>query len=363
MDAPASRPSKRLFTFASGGWVIALALVIALLIVAFWVVPIVRHPHPRAIGDGKNPATYGFALQPALVPVAELVASGMPKDGLPALVDPDAMPGREVDAYNAEQKKAHRAKYLVPSDPVAGVVLNGEARAYPIRLLVWHEVVNDTVGGVPVAVSYSALGGTLVAFDRRVGGETLTFAVPGLLYQSNSLVYDRRAGGRGESLWCPLQFRAVTGPAAAAARALTPVPVQLVPWSVWSAKYPDTRVLRPDPQYYGRYKEEPYSSYYGSDALRFPVHPLPPDDGVPLKTPAVVLESDGVRQAIVLGTASAGMPAAAPRTLRTTVGARAVRVEVAGAPPWAWIEAEDGGAPPIRAHAFRFSWYALGDRP
>ncbi len=363
MDAPASRPSKRLFTFASGGWVVALAVLIALLIVAFWVVPIVRHPHPRAIGDGKNPATYGFALQPALVPAREFVASGMPKDGLPALVDPDSMPGAEVDAYNAEQRQAHRAKYLVPSDPVAGIVLNGEARAYPIRLLVWHEVVNDTIGGVPVAVSYSALGGTLVAFDRRSGGETLTFAVPGLLYESNSLIYDRRPGGLGESLWCPLQFRAVAGPAAGAGRTLTAVPVQLVPWALWSAKYPATRVLRPDPQYTGRYKEEPYSSYYGSDALRFPVRRRPPDDGVPLKAPVVVLESDGARAAVVLAQPGPGMPAAVERTLRTTVGTRTVQLQIAGAPPWAWVEAEDGGAPPIRAHAFRFSWAALGDAP
>ncbi len=145
-----------------------------------------RRAHP--IGDGRHVASYGFTLEPCLVPRALLVASGMPKDGLAALVDPPVWTGLQADAA-----RVGHGRFLVPSDRVVGVRLGGAARAYPLRMLVWHEVVNDTLGGVPIAVTYDPLCDSAVAFRREVRGETLAFGVSGLLFDSNLVLYDRRA--------------------------------------------------------------------------------------------------------------------------------------------------------------------------
>ena len=102
------------------------------------------------------PVLNGFVLDPAGVDVAEILGGGPPRDGIRALSDPAAISAAEAPWSDAEM--------------VLGVAWNGEARAYPIAILTWHEVVNDTVGGLPVLVSYCPLCGTGIVFDRRVGG-------------------------------------------------------------------------------------------------------------------------------------------------------------------------------------------------
>ena len=103
-------------------------------------------------------------------------------------------------------------------------------RAYPLRVLVWHEVVNDTVSGLPILVTYNPLSEGIAVFDRRVAGRTLSFGVSGLLYQSNLLMYDRDGTRGAESLWSQLQARAVSGPAAGAGQTLELVPFALARW-------------------------------------------------------------------------------------------------------------------------------------
>lgn len=246
--------------------------------------------HGPAKGDGRNPATYGFVLEPAAIPIDEIVASGMPRDGLPALVDPLVMPAADVDAANSQG----RGKLLLPDDLVAGVRIGREARAYPLRFLVWHEVVNDTLGGEPIAVAHSPLTATTVAFRRRVGDRTLTFGVSGLLHNSGHLLYDR---GRGASLWSPLLLGPVTGPAVAAGDRLESVGVALCPWRRWRAENPATTLLAPDPALRREYRREPYASYFGSDLLRFPVRPLPPRPALGLKEPLLAVRLGGAFRA------------------------------------------------------------------
>ncbi len=266
-----------------GGWVVVAALALATVAFALYAARLVRHrTHP--IGDGSSVATYGFSLAPCLVPRDRLVASGMPKDGFAAL---DALPlwtAAQVDAATLGH-----GKFLVPGDRVIGVRLGGAARAYPLRVLVWHEVVNDTLGGVPVAVTYDPLCDSAVAFRREVRGERLTFGVSGLLFDSNLLMYDRRAGGKGESLWSQLLFRAVAGPAAAAGDALEVLPISVETWSDWRREHPDTTVPAPERLMAERYSSDPYASYSSNDLLRFPVAPLPAASRFPPKTPVVAL--------------------------------------------------------------------------
>ena len=266
-----------------GGWIVVAALAVATVAFAFYAVGLVRRrTHP--VGDGRRVASYGFPLEPCLVPRALLVASGMPKDGLAALADPPVWNRLQADAA-----RVGHGRFLVPSDRVVGVRLGGAERAYPLRMLVWHEVVNDTLGGVPIAVTYDPLCDSAVAFRREVRGETLTFGVSGLLFDSNLLMYDRRAADGEESLWSQLLFRAVAGPAAAAGTTLEVLPISVETWGDWRGEHPDTTVPAPDPRMAEKYASDPYTTYVGSDELRFPVRPLPSPAAYPRKCPLVAI--------------------------------------------------------------------------
>lgn len=248
----------------------------------------------RAIGDGEDPASYGFDLGHCLVPLAGIAASGLPRDGLPVLDFPRLLSPGQADSLHRVQ----HYKYLVPGDRVIGVSLGGQARAYPISVMNWHEVVNDTLGGQPIAVTYSPLCDASVVFDRRLPravvapDTTLLFSFSGLLYNSNLVMYDRRAGHRGESLWSQLQARAVAGPAAAEGRRLRIVPGTVARWADWRKRHPETTVPDPEPSRRERYQRDPYAHDYGSDVVRFPVEPLPPPGTPGYKTPCVIVGVD-----------------------------------------------------------------------
>jgi hypothetical protein len=246
----------------------------------------------RPSGHGSDPAAYGFRLEPLLAERETLVGTGNPRDFLPSLDNPSVLRGSEVLRWNSE----HRRKLVVSTDRVAGLVVNGEARAYPLSILNAHEVVNDVLGGVPIAVTYSPLTDSLVAFDRRIGGIERTFRVSGLVLDSNLVMYDRVPGQQpgsvdGSSLWSQLGMRAIAGPAAAEGLAITPLPdANITSWRMWLATWPDTGVAQGDPSQSSRYKEFSYARYYLSPNVEFPVKDLVPAVPEP-QTPAAALEA------------------------------------------------------------------------
>ncbi len=272
--APA--PKKERLLDLSSGWPLLVSALLCLVVVVGWAGRLQdREP---AIGDGRSVDTYGFDLSTTLVPREEIIAAGIPRDGLPAMVDPEVFTPAEAQAYGKQLRRSHEGKYLVDSDRVIGVAIGGEARAYPLKILNWHEIANDTLGGVPIAVTYNPLCDSAVVFDRTAGGEVLTFGVSGLIYNSNLLMYDRRPGGEGESLWSQLAFKAVAGPAARRGATLTIVPFLLATWGQWNTLHPDTTVLAPDRERYRIYGRT-YEPYLGSPQVRFDVRPPPPSDG------------------------------------------------------------------------------------
>lgn len=214
---------------------------------------------------GHPPAARTFDLTGLTLPREFVVASGLPRDGLAPLVQPPLLTPARVDSLN----RAVRGKYLTPDDRVIGVVHAGVARAYPLRVLDWHEVALDTLGGLPVAVCWHALSGAAVVLDRRHGPDVLTFGVSGLLYNSHHLLYDRAS----ESLWAPLLARAVAGPAVGDTLAILPHVLQR--WDHWCAAHPGTTVPEPADSLLISYQRSPYGNYEGADLLRFPVAPLP----------------------------------------------------------------------------------------
>ncbi|MDD5562403.1 MAG: DUF3179 domain-containing (seleno)protein [Thermoanaerobaculaceae bacterium] len=337
-----------------GGWIVVAVLAVATAAFAWYAVGLVRHrAHPT--GDGRHVASYGFKLEPCLVPRALLVASGMPKDGLAALADPPVWTVAQADAATVGH-----GRFLVPGDRVIGVRLGGAARAYPLRMLVWHEVVNDTLGGVPIAVTYDPLCDSAVAFRRELRGEALTFGVSGLLFDSNLLMYDRRAAAGEESLWSQLLFRAVAGPAAAAGTSLEVLPISVETWGDWRREHPDTTVPAPAPAMAAKYVSDPYTTYVGSDELRFPVRPLPASAAYPLKSPLVAIGAAHAWTAFpfpTLAAADVSRPTPASRPNASAALASFLSYRATGPTVAVAIDALPPGAAVV--YASYFAWYAM----
>ncbi|PSW22066.1 DUF3179 domain-containing protein [Photobacterium sanctipauli] len=194
----------------------------------------------------------GFSLERSTIPAHEILSGGPGKDGIPALLKPKFVTAKNANFLNAR-------------DPVLGISVNGEHRAYPIKILNWHEVVNDTIQGKKVVITYCPLCGSGMAFSATLNGRTLTFGVSGLLYNSDVLLYDHQT----ESLWSQIKGKAVTG--VAAGQSLTQYPLTLTRWQQWQAQYPSTKVLSTDTGFSRNYQQDPYAGYQRSPRLFFPV--------------------------------------------------------------------------------------------
>lgn len=194
----------------------------------------------------------GFDLDNTLVPRDAIRHGGPPRDGIPAIDEP-----RFVDAG--------QANFLAPDDRVMGLAAGGVAKAYPVRILNYHEIVNDELGGEPVVVSYCPLCGTGMAFSARAGERQTEFGVSGLLYNSDVLLYDRRT----ESLWSQIMAQAVSGPLAGTR--LEHLAASHTTWRDWRSRHPDTLVLSTETGYRRDYSRSPYAGYADSERVWFPV--------------------------------------------------------------------------------------------
>jgi len=333
----------------SSGWWVAVAAVLVSLAI-FLIAIVGSDPHPTPSGDGKAVASYGFDLTHSLIPKEHIIASGMPRDGLTALDEPDMLDLDEVDLRGSKG----RGKFLVSNDRVVGMWIAGHARAYPLRFLRWHEVVNDTVGGVPIVVSYNPLCDSVVVAERRAGTDVLNFGISGLLFNSNLLLYDHREGIHTSSLWSQLQARAITGPAVG--NRLRLLPAALASWADWRSAHPDTLVMAPLDRLKSVYKRDPYHSYFGSDLLRFPVSPLPTAGDLRLKDRVVVLNIGDAETVLALPRLAAAIGSKSG-VWTATVGETKVKIDFDATLGTAIARAPDGIDLGVR-HAFWFAWYA-----
>lgn len=217
----------------------------------------------------------GFDLRGASVPARAIERGGPPRDGIPSIDRP-----RFIAAGQAQ---------LRDTDRVLGIARQGILRAYPVRILNWHEIVNDRFDGEPVAITYCPLCGTGMAFNARVAGRELSFGVSGLLYNSDVLLYDRATG----SLWSQIMSRAVTGPLQGTT--LTAVPLTHTTWADWRTRHPRTEVLSADTGHVRDYARDPYEGYDKVSRLIFDVEHR--DARLPLKEWVLGLRLDGVVRA------------------------------------------------------------------
>jgi hypothetical protein len=186
-----------------------------------------------------------------LIDVHELVRGGPPPDGIPPIDDPVLAP-------------AAQDMFVAPDEPVIALEIGGDARAYPAQILIWHEIVNDRVGGVPVAVTYCPLCNTAIVFRRpQADGQLLDFGTSGLLYRSNLVMYDRQTG----SLWPQALGQAVVGDLTGIELEL--VPAQLVSFGDFLQMHPDGLVLTRDTGVERRYGSNPYTGYDRPDSAPF----------------------------------------------------------------------------------------------
>ncbi len=198
------------------------------------------------------------------VPLEEIRSGGPPKDGIPSIDAPSFKPVAEVPD-------------LAETEPVIGLVLGGEARAYPLRILMRHEIVNDVVAGIPVAVTFCPLCNAAMVFDRRVDGRILEFGTTGKLRKSDLVMYDRQT----ESWWQQFLGEAIVG--TLTGKRLRILPARLESWGRFKARAPKGKVLVPSGPFasMAQYCCNPYT-YYDSQAGPYPLFlriEMPP--GVP----------------------------------------------------------------------------------
>lgn len=189
------------------------------------------------------------------IPRQEVLSGGPGKDGIPALLNPPMI-------------AASDASYLRDNDLVVGYKHGQDIRAYPHGMLNWHEIVNDEVGGLPLAIVYCPLTGTATGWDRTLNGTVTTFGVSGLLYNSNVLPYDRLTG----SYWSQLRLNSVNGKMRG--HQVKTFNTIETTWKTWKMLFPETKVLSTATGYNRSYDYYPYGDYQTNNQnLIFPFKP------------------------------------------------------------------------------------------
>ena len=219
--------------------------------------------------DPRFGAYFSQRQKRSTIRLDEVIWGGVIQDGIPPLRSP-----KMTDAIEAT--------YLRDSDVVFGIEINGDVRAYPKRILAWHEMFTDTVGGMPVAGVYCTLCGTVILYETQKDGTTYQLGTSGFLYRSNKLMYDRET----QSLWSTLEGKPVIGPLVDKGIVLDYQSVVTTTWGEWKSRHPKTKVLSLETGHSRDYREGvAYRDYFATDDLMFQV----PGTDTRLKNKDVIL--------------------------------------------------------------------------
>lgn len=210
----------------------------------------------------------------ASIRLDEIDWGGVRVDGIPPLRRPKTM-------------TAASARWLADGNVVFGLEVNGESRAYPKRILAWHELASDRLGGRDITLVYCTLCGTVIPYDSRIGERVFEFGTSGLLYRSNKLMFDTDT----HSLWSALDGAPVVGTLTGSGLRLTALPVVTTTWGEWRREHPATSVLDVDTGFERDYAEgAAYREYFANDRLMFEVPTL--DRRLPNKAEVLVLRRE-----------------------------------------------------------------------
>ena len=266
--------------------VVAILSIVGVILSVIIVTPSINS-NPTSItiaADNTNSVVAAIAEQEkSIVPIDQIVSGGPPPDGIPSIDNPKFISVQEA------------SKFLKDSELVLGININGDIRAYPLQILVWHEIVNDKVDGViPVVVTYCPLCFTNQVFNRTIDGgqDIVEFGTSGKLYNSNLVMYDRTS----KSLWSQALAEGIVGKYAGTK--LERVPFDIAYWKQWKQLYPDSKVLSRDTGSNRPYGADPYGDYYTNSDVLFPVSNK--DDRLGLKEIVVGFENKGQYKAYKL---------------------------------------------------------------
>lgn len=273
----------------------------------------------------------GFDVDGALVPEEQILQGGPPRDGIPAIDNPEFVSPAE-------------ANFLQDRDRVLGMDLHGIKKAYPIKILNHHEIVNDRFGDRKIVVTFCPLCGTGIAFAPEVNGETLQFGVSGLLYNSDMLLYDRKT----DSLWSQILGKAISGPLRGSR--LRTLPITHTTWADWRDRHRDTSVLSTRTGHFRNYQRSPYGDYTSNDKVYFPIshqsrryHP---------KERVIGIEVNGKFRAYPFSELGKSSGRITERLNGITVSITFDKTNGSG-------RAESNGKPVQQMTAFWFAWYAF----
>jgi len=267
--------------------VVAILSIVGIILSVIIVIPTINtNPTSITITAGGNTNSAASATaeekEKSIVPLDQIVSGGPPPDGIPSIDNPKFISVQEA------------SKFLEDSELVLGLNINGDIRAYPLQILVWHEIVNDEIGSIPVAVTYCPLCFTNQVFNRTIddGQEVVEFGTSGKLYNSNLVMYDRTS----KSLWSQAMAEGIVGKYAGTK--LERVPFDVAYWKEWKQLYPDSKILSRDTGSNRPYGVDPYGDYYTNSDVLFPVSNK--DNRLGLKEIVVGFENKGQYKAYKL---------------------------------------------------------------
>lgn len=213
-----------------------------------------------------------------LIDPSELVSGGPPKDGIPSIDNPRFVSIDESD-------------WISETSEIFILTVNDTVKAYPQPILVWHEIVNDNIEGIPVAVTYCPLCGSTVAYKRVINGEATEFGTTGLLYNSNLVMYDRLT----DSYWTQIRGEAVIGEVVGTK--LEKLPLQTMKWGDAKKRFPQAQILSKETGFSRSYGSDPYAYYYEREEILFPVKNTQSEYDIGSKTIVIGLTINGESRA------------------------------------------------------------------
>lgn len=255
-------------------------LLVGVLTIGVWTMASWMPVHGQSsLPDGAPPALEQFDtdFSNTTIDLSELKSGGPSKDGIPSIDDPTF-----VSVDDARE-------WIDAKEPVITVEQNGEVRAYPLQILTFHEIVNDEIGGTPVAVTFCPLCYSSITFKRTIDGEPVTFGVSGLLRNSDLVMYDRKT----ETLWQQFTGRAIAG--TLAGETLDVLPSQLVSFQQFAEAHPDAKVLSRGTGHNRPYGQNPYAGYDDVDQSPF-AYDGPTDERLPPKEKVVAVSMGEVHK-------------------------------------------------------------------
>ncbi|MBI2675152.1 MAG: DUF3179 domain-containing protein [Candidatus Aenigmarchaeota archaeon] len=263
----------------------------------------------RLIGEGLSKANAGNEEIKTLpdgtkyiIHPDKFLSGGPPKDGIPSIDNPKFVSVKESE------------EWMEGNDLVLGIVHKGVARAYPFKILVYHEIVNDEIAGDPILITYCPLCQTGLAFERRVNGQAVEFGVSGKLYNSELLMYDRLT----ESYWPQSLGKAVYGKLTGTS--LKKLPIDVARWKGWKEKNAEGQVLSRDTGFLRDYGRDPYGGYYDSRSVWFPLENEDKQNRLHPKERVIGIEANGKYKAYTLESIRKG------KVINDAVGGKSIAI-------------------------------------